>query len=163
MIKNIFEKWWPWPWPLCILFFSKMGVIWKFVRLHHLRTQLWTDFDGTWSNLFGKSIILAPPSRFFRFLHNFFINCKNMHYNIKKLISDIQMHIFCLLGKKWGKNWKKRLGGARMVDFLNKLLQVPSKSVHNCVRKWCKRRNFHITPIFEQKIHKGQGQGYKVS
>ena len=51
-----------------------------------------------------------------------------------------------------------------MIDFPNKLLQVPSKSVHNCVRKWCKRTNFHITPIFEKnKIHKGQGQGHHFS
>ena len=57
---------------LYVFICSKMGVIWKFLRLHHLRTQLWTDFDGTWSNLFRKSTILAPPSRFFQFLPHFF-------------------------------------------------------------------------------------------
>ena len=73
-----------------------------------------------------------------------------MHHNRKKLISDIHMHIVCPLGKKLGKNQKKRPGGGQVVDFPNKLLQVPSKSVHNCVRKWGKRTNFHIMPIFEQ-------------
>ena len=41
-----------------------------------------------------------------------------------------------------------------MVDFSNKLLQVPSKSVHDCVRKWCKGRHFILRPFLSKKYIK---------
>ena len=135
---------------LYVFICSKMGVIWKCVCLQNLRMQLWTDFDRTWINLFGKSTILVQSTRFSQFLPHFFLKRQKICIWISEMSFFMLWFIFLHFMKKGGKNRKKRLGGARMDDFLNKLLQVLSKSVHYCIHKWCKRTNFHITPIFEQ-------------
>ena len=122
---------------------SKMGIIWKFYVGTNGELSSEPILTGLEAISSGNQWLLRYWAAFFLFLPHFFIKCQNMQNNIKKLISDIQMYIFCLLGKKWGKNWKKRRGGALGIDFPKKLLQVPSKSVHNLARKRYERTNFH--------------------
>ena len=117
---------------------------------YHLRTKLQTDFDGTWSNFFEKSRTWALSRRFFQFLPHFFPKRQKIYIWISEMSFFMLFCIFWHFMKKWGKNQKKRRSGALGVDFPKRLLQVPSKSVHNLARQKYERTNFHIKPILEQ-------------
>ena len=60
--------------------------------------------------------------------------------------------------RKSGKNQKKRPDRAQVVDFSKKLLQVPSKSVHNLVRKWYRSKTFIKNKVIEIFQVKAQGK-----